>query len=307
MGSWGGSAWRLTAAAPALFFSSLSLLATTPGQAQAAYIYSSFDTSGGANLSYGDDLGQNNAVTIKPELIVSERAHVVSISDPGASVIQNNSVPECITPSATSVICQSLRGTGLAQGALALNIPPIRVAEIRLGEGSDTLGVAGGHTVLRLYVLPGPGADVVRTGTGADTIAHSPGADVFDGGFGSDTAMFWEFGEPSPGVSVTLDGVADDGLAGEGDNVLPSMENVDATNGPDLVVGSSLSNEISGHDGNDELDGGAGTDRITGGRGDDRILARDGERDIIACEGGSDTVQADTLDQVAGDCEIVNF
>jgi Thrombospondin type 3 repeat/RTX calcium-binding nonapeptide repeat (4 copies) len=84
--------------------------------------------------------------------------------------------------------------------------------------------------------------------------------------------------------------------------------------GADRVTSGGSADELSGGEGNDALDGGAGddvvsgdqgVDTLAGGPGSDRIAARDGEADSVNCGDGADTVDADTVDRVAADCENV--
>src|SRR5262245_52479885 len=85
------------------------------------------------------------------------------------------------------------------------------------GPGNDTINALSGN-------------DVVRGGDGDDTVNGDSGGDVVDGGPGVDSADDWvPVGDPaqSPAARITLDGVADDGLPGEGDN-LTSVERVHA-------------------------------------------------------------------------------
>ena len=51
--------------------------------------------------------------------------------------------------------------------------------------------------------------------------------------------------------------------------------------------------------------GGLGVDEVSGEAGDDDIRARDGLQDVVACGDGADKVDADTLDEIAADCETV--
>ena len=53
------------------------------------------------------------------------------------------------------------------------------------------------------------------------------------------------------------------------------------------------------------LSGDLGIDRLDGGGGNDRLAARDGLADNVICGTGHDTVDADTFDTVALDCEAV--
>jgi hypothetical protein len=57
-------------------------------------------------------------------------------------------------------------------------------------------------------------------------------------------------------VTITLDGVADDGEAGEGDNVGADIERATGGSGDDLIVGNAAENFLLGGPGNDVLVGG---------------------------------------------------
>jgi Ca2+-binding RTX toxin-like protein len=155
-------------------------------------------------------------------------------------------------------------------------------------------------------------------GTGNDTFDGGGGADVFHGGDGTDTVTYASRSTP---VTVTLDGLPDDGAPGEHDNVLSDIEIVVGGSAADHLAGGSGANSLNGGGGSDTIDGlggddvlsgGAGADRITGGTGDDAIsggggndtiLARDSSPDTIKCGSGVDTVIADPADSVAADCE----
>ncbi len=89
------------------------------------------------------------------------------------------------------------------------------------------------------------------------------------------------------------------------------------TPGDDRLVGTPRADTISGLEGKDTLfgaagsdflDGGPGRDLLDGGTGDDRIAAQyDGSRDTVRCGSGLDVVNADLLDAVATDCELVGL
>jgi hypothetical protein len=96
---------------------------------------------------------------------------------------------------------------------------------------------------------------------------------------------------------------------------LPVAATVLGGPGADRLTSGSPGDELSGGEGNDVLDGGDGNDilsgdqgedTLTGGPGADRIAARDGEPDGVTCGDGADTVDADTVDRVAADCESVS-
>lgn len=181
------------------------------------------------------------------------------------------------------------------------------------GAGNDTLSGLGGDDTL----YGNAGSDVLNGGggdddlTGDDNGMETPVADVFNGGDGVDEAFLYSF-VCSPGtctpktVNVTLDGQANDGQDGEGDNVGVDIEDINVTgDGAANVFGNGAFNIIDTDDGNDTIDALGGSDYITSRDGDDTINARDGSEDRIDCGAGNDTANVDQLDTVR-DCEIVN-
>lgn len=165
------------------------------------------------------------------------------------------------------------------------------------GAGGDTLhGGAAGD------VLFG-GTESDATGSGDDTLDGGGGADVLRGGDGVDAVSYATRGVP---VTVSLDDVANDGQAGEGDNVRGDVEAIIGGAAGDTLTGSTGGNAIDGGGGGDTITGGDATDVLQGGEGDDVIQARDGAADAIACGTGTDAVVADTVDVVVADCEVVD-
>jgi hypothetical protein len=90
---------------------------------------------------------------------------------------------------------------------------------------------------------------------------------------------------------------------------------IDGTNRSDRLVGTPRADVLFGRGGADRLfglggadflSGGPGRDRVDGGPGGDRLSAEyDGGRDNVVCGRGHDVVNADLLDAVASDCELV--
>ncbi len=172
------------------------------------------------------------------------------------------------------------------------------------GQGADEInGQAGDDTLVdrtgRDVVNGSTGNDLFEAGlfvTSGPTEGTSNGLfpDVLDGDGGIDTVRY-DRGER---VSVSLDGAANDGEAGEGDNVR-EIENVVAGNGNDTLLGSDAANQLDGQFGNDSITGGNGADTLIGGLGSDFIVARDnGTRDVVRCGDGFDEVVADLQDNV---------
>jgi len=111
---------------------------------------------------------------------------------------------------------------------------------------------------------------------------------------------------PSP--TYTLDGLANDGEAGENDLLGADVENIEAaaSTGVATLVGDGRANRLTVTAGRGDITGGDGGDILEGGPSDDVIHARDGAPDTIICNGGVDTVEADTLDTVSPSCEAVS-
>ena len=80
------------------------------------------------------------------------------------------------------------------------------------------------------------------------------GADTYVGGPGADA--LWLTAHPG-GIAITLDGSANDGNQGEGDNVGADIEEIQGTNGNDVFTGGP---------GDDSSWATAATTRSTAGR-----------------------------------------
>jgi Ca2+-binding RTX toxin-like protein len=205
------------------------------------------------------------------------------------------------------------------------------------GPGNDTLSTNRGT------VLGGPGNDaltgeLLQGGPGDDRLAGTDTDNVLDGGPGADLLKGMggidrtTYADRTVGVHVTIDGRADDGAPGEGDDV--ETEDVNGGAGPDLLLGDDGPNRLTGlcgddrltgGGGNDVLEGDAGSDTIDGRAGDDIIYADAGPfgqppppaapcdaqpsdgSDLVACGPGDDLVLAGAGDRVAADCERVYF
>jgi Ca2+-binding RTX toxin-like protein len=180
----------------------------------------------------------------------------------------------------------------------------------------DIESIRGTHYNDVLAGGPGPqaqtiegldGTNVLRGGGGNDDLSGGTGQDTFYGGPGFDIVSF--FSETNP-ITVTLDGKANDGAAGEHDNVKPDVEEVIGGPGNDHLIGDSKANTLIGGQGNDVLKGGGGNDTLDGGG---IGLGPDGS-DVFFGGSGADTVVEDspignltlsldgkTNDQVVGD------
>ena len=256
-----------------------------------------------------------------------------------------------------TVVVDNLANDGLAgEGDLV----SMDIENVTGGSAGDSLTGNNAANVLS----GGLGDDTLRGDTGNDLLNGGLGADVMFGGTGTDTA---DYATRNPALNITIDGTANDGQAGELDNVQTDVENLIGGSGADtlsgksgtnLLIGGAGNDQLKGKGGNDLLLGGLGADTLTGASGldtadysdhttpvtvtldgvandgsagendrvkidveniiggtavdtltgntlDNVITSRDGVADTVTCDAGNDTVNADLLDNVAGDCETV--
>jgi RTX calcium-binding nonapeptide repeat (4 copies) len=128
------------------------------------------------------------------------------------------------------------------------------------------------------------------------------------------------YGGPAP-LRLSIGDGPNDGVAGEGDDILGDVEGLNGGPGDDILVGDDDPNRLSGYAGRDvlrgrggrdellgwgdgdELDGGAGTDSVSTRprrlRSElDRALLADGEADTLACDGAAPFIEADAIDNL---------
>jgi Ca2+-binding RTX toxin-like protein len=161
------------------------------------------------------------------------------------------------------------------------------------GAESDLTGADGTD-----HLTGGAGADMLFGVDGNDDMDGGPGPDRMSGGDGTDTV---DYEGRSRKVTVTLDGVANDGEPLEGDNVLPNVENVLGGSVGDDLSGDNEGNTIDGGPGEDLVTGRAGRDILEGGNAPDLIRARDGDSDRVNCGDDGDLAVVDRRDTVR-DC-----
>jgi Ca2+-binding RTX toxin-like protein len=133
-----------------------------------------------------------------------------------------------------------------------------------------------------------------------------------DGGTGNDTASYTSRGAS---VTVDLDGQADDGAAGEGDNAGTTVERIVGGSAADTLTGSSAANQLTGGSGNDTLTGLTGADRFWGAAGNDTINARNDDTDTSFSCGentsdrdvvNADASPSDPVSPSSTNCEVVS-
>jgi hypothetical protein len=178
-------------------------------------------------------------------------------------------------------------------------------SSIDAGEGADVIRGMGGDDVLlgdtgADVLIGGPGDDALDGGDGPDTLesyiggygidggidpSDTAGSDRLSGGLGNDSVSYEARTDP---LTITVDGVADDGAPGEADDIRLDVE---------VVQGGESDDAISGNEGPNELIGGGGDDVIRGGGGDDDIGGAEGS-DLVLGNEGADTVAGGGEDDV---------
>jgi RTX calcium-binding nonapeptide repeat (4 copies) len=176
------------------------------------------------------------------------------------------------------------------------------------GNGQDELHGGDGNDTMQSF----EGADVVRGEAGDDSVSagkeepDANAADVVDGGPGfdqiPDVDADYNRGFDDD-VSVTVDGQANDGEAGEGDNVI-AVEKLRIVASRATLVGSDAADDffvegyastIRGMGGNDRLIAYDGSDTIEGGAGDDFLEGGFGN-DVLDGGAGVDQFRGDRIE-----------
>ena len=174
---------------------------------------------------------------------------------------------------------------------------------LRGGAGDDEIEGSGGN-------------DHIEAGDGNDSISpdtyNGPGNDYVDGGAGIDTVDDWSIpsADYNPPVSVSMDGVANDGRPGEADNVV-NVEKIESrvsgtlsggAGDDELRVWANIdegNSTLLGNGGNDKLTAGDYQDNVDGGAGNDVLNAGFGN-DVVTGGPGQDTIFADATSASCG-------
>ncbi len=164
---------------------------------------------------------------------------------------------------------------------------------VNAGDGDDrvvnssnfasTLNGQNGNDTL----IGGSANDSLNGGANNDVLDGGLGADILQGGSGNDTA---DYSSRTTNLNISLDNVANDGAAGEHDNVQSDIETIVGGSGNDKIVGGPFANLIEGGFGDDTLYGGAGNDTLVGGGGRDLLFGQDGNDTLLAKDGRTDTL-----------------
>ncbi|KAA1421286.1 hypothetical protein F0U44_02955 [Nocardioides humilatus] len=155
----------------------------------------------------------------------------------------------------------------------------------------------GGADKLRDF----PGVDQVFGGAGDDTFvapSNPDSADDYNGGADTDKVLY---NSRAQSVNITLAGAADDGSAGEADDLI-GIE--DATGGgkADTIVGTAGPNTLLGGGAGDTITDGPGADDVNGGGGNDTFVQAVTVDNGDTFNGGPGT---DTINYSARNVQIV--
>lgn len=213
--------------------------------------------------------------------------------------------------------CNGLNATLFANGGTLTGtagndvIVGSTIAETILGgAGNDTICSLHGNDILQGdagndTLSGGAGNDWFREGTAAN------GADRISGESGTDSVYY---NQRTTAINVNLDGVANDGAAGEGDYVVTTSANrseiVHGGSGGDTMQGGIANETLRGNSGNDTLRGGAGNDKLNGGTGSDSVFGEAGldTLELVDGVGGNDNgdggADTDTATQDTGDTVV---
>lgn len=165
------------------------------------------------------------------------------------------------------------------------------------GLGHDDFGADCACTV-----IPGPGDDRVSLGQGATFVAGATpdGADtiVVNDGAGEVKA---DYAGRTTAVSLTIDGEANDGGTGEGDDLDFGITSLTSGAGNDTLAGSTAADVLTGGSGADRILGRGGNDRLTAGPGADTLYGGSGN-DVLLGQADADKLYgADGDDVLRGD------
>jgi Ca2+-binding RTX toxin-like protein len=291
------------------------------GAASGASALASTVSKSGSTLTY---TAANNEAN---QTVVSLAGGTYTVSDSGATITAGTG---CSSVNATQATCAGAGVSSISVSAGNLSnlvwITAPTKATVFGGDGNDTLIGGAGNDILvgcggDDNISGGGGADslfdgLFCAGGGNDTLDGGPGPDAMFGGPGTDTATYASRTAP---VFVSLDGIANDGEAAEGDNVADDVENLTGGSGDDNITGSSAANIILGGAGNDVLLGepsdsaldpnytGSGKDSIFGGDGNDAIGGGLGDN-LISGDNGNDSLHGgpgvDSIDGGSGNDDL---
>ena len=239
----------------------------------------------------------------------AQRRLLTRVANPGSASVSDGTLSVTGADGAASV----LRVDSTTPGMVTVRDP----AGLRAGAGCTQIDLArvdcDASQISRADVAGGDRGDSLTSAgplpvslsgdAGADTLVSGSGPDVLSGG--GDTDIL-DYGSRTAPLSLSVDGQANDGQAGEGDLIGGDIEYIYGGSGNDRMVGSAAPEGLFGQGGQDWMDGGLGADWLRGGPGSDVVDY--GSRTAalnLSIDGTANDGQAGEADLIGWDFEYV--
>ena len=273
------------------------------GSGTAVELYESIDEATSLIVT-GNDGGDDAAVTYSGGTYTVQGApgaNPVLLDDPSSSACTRDAESDSVSCQGPISTIQASLGDGNDTFSIDPSVPASVSSTIDGGPGSDTL--LGGEGDDTLYAgedhvpdtLEGGGGDDVlygvnifhpRKDSGAATMRGGSGddlliggqpcdGDLFDGGAGdNDSASFARVHNSGIFVEATIGGAVTDPDVPNCDagHIEDSIEKIEGSPGPDILVGDEGPNTLLGRGGDDQLDGRGGFNDCAGGAGSNQIV-----------------------------------
>jgi Ca2+-binding RTX toxin-like protein len=255
------------------------------------------------NLGAGSDTADLTDVTVSGSSIVGGDGNDLFVSGMESETYNGNAGTDTISYAtrnpANAVLIDLTDGVGGAAG----DEDGYANIENAVGTGAADV-ITGTSGANRLD--GGDGSDGLFGEGGNDLLIGGDGEDFVDGGTGTDTASY--LGHAS-GVTADLDGLQDDGAAGEDDWIKDDVENLAGSSHGDSLTGNGSANVIYGEacsllcgsDGSaDTILGGGGNDTLYGFGGNDYLHGQAGADSLIGGDGEDDLYGGSSADSLSG-------
>lgn len=209
------------------------------------------------------------------------KANTITVTRPGQFEV--NDTGDTVTPGTgctpidshtVSCLVSRIDAVSVISGDLDDHIyynPEGAAGSLRSGDGNDRIRLGGATRSSDLN--GGDGNDTLSGAAGNDLFDGGQGADTFTGGTGIDSISYR--GRTSP-VIADIDGVADDGVPGEQDNIRTDIEQLYGGTANDILTGNDAPNRLFGDEGDDILNGLGGDDTLEPLGGNDTLNGGDG-------------------------------
>src|SRR3954453_9032373 len=239
-------------------------------------------------LQYEAAVGEPNVVAINEPTFSGQfqifdsgqSVHVSAGAGCTVDAVQPESV-DCPTQGVTSVVVNLGDGDDSAT-TNGVSLP----LTINGGDGNDSL-------------TEGPLHQQIKGGLGDDYLdagSYLHGADTWSGGSGHDTIQFPRFDPPA----LSNDGRANDGLAGENDNIGTDIDGITGGYSDDTITGGPGDDTLFGKMGNTSLSGAGGNDVLDVHYGECRGTVDGGDcKDQIITSGGATVTAGPGDDTIA--------